>query len=237
MKNKGFTLVELAIVIVIIGLLVGGVLAGQELIAQAKVRSDIKRIMQIKAVSATFYSKYNAVPGDFNKANLMLGTTGANGNGDGQIQMDESQFFWYHLNAAKITSFLDAGSGAVVQSPTLRVNFREGSSSGWNAPFMIAYRGDLYHLEWPSSSIGVPMNGNSINIATRYGSQNICAAFSPHHVRQVDEKIDDGNARMGNFKATDSLDQDAVTMIDCENNGVYLNTTTPRCRTLFTLDI
>jgi prepilin-type N-terminal cleavage/methylation domain-containing protein len=80
--KKGFTLVELAIVLVIIGLLVTGVLAGQELIHQAKLQSVIKEFRNYQTSLATFYSKYNGLPGDIPNAVRFWGAQ-AGGTADG----------------------------------------------------------------------------------------------------------------------------------------------------------
>ena len=66
-KNTGFTLVELAIVLVIIGLVVGGVLVGSELIRAAGVQKFVRAIEANRAASATFLVKYNALPGDISR--------------------------------------------------------------------------------------------------------------------------------------------------------------------------
>jgi len=63
-KNKGFTLIELSIVLVIIGLLTGGVLVGRELIKAAQLRSFIKQYANFETAVMTFRGKYNGIPGD-----------------------------------------------------------------------------------------------------------------------------------------------------------------------------
>ncbi len=82
MNKKGFTLVELAIVLVIIGLLVGGVLQGQELIKQAQVRNVMATLSQYDAAVNTFKAKYaNQIPGDMaNAANFGVCPLAASGN-------------------------------------------------------------------------------------------------------------------------------------------------------------
>ena len=70
-KNQsGFTLVEIAIVLVIIGLLLGGVLKGKEMIKSAKVKKTVKMADELRAATMTFYDKYGAYPGDENKKNI-----------------------------------------------------------------------------------------------------------------------------------------------------------------------
>lgn len=94
MKNqKGFTLVEIAIVLVIIGLLLGGVLKGQEMIQNAKIKAVANDAKGLSAAVYTYYDKYKAYPGDDPRAITNLpGASGGcvagdlvNGNGDGNI--------------------------------------------------------------------------------------------------------------------------------------------------------
>ena len=66
--NKGFTLVELSIVLVIIGLIVSSILVGQELIQAASIKSQVSQIQTYQASVGTFMAKYRAIPGDFPKA-------------------------------------------------------------------------------------------------------------------------------------------------------------------------
>jgi prepilin-type N-terminal cleavage/methylation domain-containing protein len=67
-KQHGFTLVELSIVIVIIGLIVAGVTAGQSLVAAAKIQSQITELKKYEVAYNIFKLEYNAVPGDMSNA-------------------------------------------------------------------------------------------------------------------------------------------------------------------------
>ena len=83
-SKKGFTLVEIAIVMVIIGLLIGGVLKGQAMIQNAKVKRVAKQADELRAAVMSFYDKYGMYPGDENIAAIPPGAD-AEGNGTGQI--------------------------------------------------------------------------------------------------------------------------------------------------------
>ncbi len=63
-KHRGFTLIELSIVLVIIGLVVGGVLVGRDLIKAAEIRAQISQIEKYNTAVHTFKLKYNGIPGD-----------------------------------------------------------------------------------------------------------------------------------------------------------------------------
>ena len=87
-KQSGFTLIEIAIVLVIIGLLLGGVLKGQELIQSARVRNLISQQDGVKAAYFGFLDRFRALPGDYSKASTTIAgvAAGSNGNNNGQIQ-------------------------------------------------------------------------------------------------------------------------------------------------------
>jgi prepilin-type N-terminal cleavage/methylation domain-containing protein len=88
-RQDGFTLVEIAIVLVIIGLLVGGVLKGQAMIQNAKVKRISKQADELRAGVMTFYDKYGVYPGDENLPAIPPGGGDAAGNGNGQIDAAE----------------------------------------------------------------------------------------------------------------------------------------------------
>jgi prepilin-type N-terminal cleavage/methylation domain-containing protein len=148
--NAGFTLVELAIVIIIVGLLVGGVLQGQELINQAKIRSQIKQLANIEAQHNIFKSKYNCIAGDCINAQTFFGATDKNGyairNGDGDnlvrsivgagtpfasnncsqgaIYGSELPQYWLQINDAGLGSYSSDGN-----SNNLRTGYPETATS------------------------------------------------------------------------------------------------------------
>lgn len=103
-KQGGFTLIEIAIVLVIIGLLLGGVLKGQELINTARVRALNNTVDGVTAAWFSFQDRYRAFPGDYTQATVNLpGIAAAAGNGDGDGQVDsdaERNNVWVHLEAA-----------------------------------------------------------------------------------------------------------------------------------------
>ena len=121
-KQAGFTLIELAIVLVIIGLLLGGVLRGQELINSAKVKNMATDFRNTPVYVYAYQDKFRALPGDDAGAVAHVGAGSAEkGDGDGVIEgawdsvaaSDESALFWLHVRkaglAAGSTNMADAG--------------------------------------------------------------------------------------------------------------------------------
>jgi prepilin-type N-terminal cleavage/methylation domain-containing protein len=116
-KQAGFTLVEIAIVLVIIGLLLGGVLKGQELINSAKVKNFAQDFRTIPLFIYGYQDKYRALPGD--DSNVTDHVSGAikasasgqvqgngviEGNWDSTDHQSESVLFWQHVRMANLAS-------------------------------------------------------------------------------------------------------------------------------------
>jgi prepilin-type N-terminal cleavage/methylation domain-containing protein len=108
-KQIGFTLVEIAVVLVIIGLLLGGVLKGQELITQAKIRNVANDFNGLTAAIYSYQDRYRSLPGDDSGAQARWTQTIVDsGDGNGQVagnynsatDTDESRQFWLHLRNA-----------------------------------------------------------------------------------------------------------------------------------------
>src|SRR4030095_946164 len=106
-KQAGFTLIEIAIVLVIIGLLLGGVLKGQELIQSARVRNIVSQQDGIKAAYFGFLDRYRALPGDYSGAvdNIAGAGPGSTANNNGRIEsiglggtIEEHIAVWDHLS-------------------------------------------------------------------------------------------------------------------------------------------
>jgi len=103
-QQRGFTLVEIAIVLVIIGLLLGGILKGQELITSARVRNIADQNSGVQAAYYGFIDRYRQVPGDWNSTNAAQAipgvTTGGNDSGrlDGSNPWVEGLALWEQLS-------------------------------------------------------------------------------------------------------------------------------------------
>jgi prepilin-type N-terminal cleavage/methylation domain-containing protein len=119
-KQSGFTLVEIAIVLVIIGLLLGGVLKGQEMIENARIKSVVGDMNGVSAAYNSYLDRYHAIPGDETAAVMTArgwtGTTGATGATAGNGRLDvaiattftnaanEQAGLWRALRGSQLTS-------------------------------------------------------------------------------------------------------------------------------------
>ncbi len=96
-KSNGFTLIELAIVLAIIGLLMTGVLKGQELIKNGQSHRMVQDIQQIQTAIYSYQDRYKMLPGDDSLATSRFGNAVTAGNGDGLLSDTEIGLFWQHL--------------------------------------------------------------------------------------------------------------------------------------------
>ncbi len=104
-SNMGFSLIEVAIAVVVISLIVSFSMKGKELINTARLRTVSEQVNTFKVATQAFMDKYGTLPGDLQNAREMLGDNVTNGRGDGVISsMDDARRFWAHLIAANLIS-------------------------------------------------------------------------------------------------------------------------------------
>jgi prepilin-type N-terminal cleavage/methylation domain-containing protein len=110
-RQQGFTLIEIAIVLVIIGVLLGGILKGQEMLTQSKIRAIEKELDGVAIAILGYRDRYKALPGDDSQANARW-TDATPGNGTGTIEGEfntsddtkASLRAWQHLRFAGLIS-------------------------------------------------------------------------------------------------------------------------------------
>ena len=183
-RNQGFTLIEIAIVLVIIGLLLGGVLRGQELITGARVRNLISQQDGIKAAFFGFQDRYRALPGDYSAAdpNIKCGDTPCpNGNGNGRIETgNETILVWTHLTAAGfMNGSYRANSGATTPDDA------NTPKNPYSSYLQVIY----------DANYGDPSGTSSSKHNLKTGTQ-----VPVEIIAEVDRKIDDGRPYTGSFQ-------------------------------------
>ena len=194
-NQSGFTLIEIAIVLVIIGLLLGGVLKGQELINSARVKNLATDFKNIPVFIYGYQDKFRALPGDdaavaTHVTGGTLATTPAGTQGNGVIGgnwnsgtvTDESYLFWQHVRLAGLApGATTAGSADYlpVNASGGRIGIQSGTSIAGSAPI-------------------IDQGGNALR-----GSYVICSTgILGKFVKQLDIQMDDGNTETGSMLAT-----------------------------------
>ncbi|MGI9338016.1 MAG: prepilin-type N-terminal cleavage/methylation domain-containing protein [Gammaproteobacteria bacterium] len=197
--RRGITLVEIAIVLVIVGLLLGGVLKGQELINNAKIRNIADRQLSLKIAWYSFIARYQAMPGDYvDAAQNIPGAGEANGfmhiPGDGIITATESPIVFQNLTAAgflrcpQCTAMVVAPDQPVINATNSPQNSYGGVMAIYNSGYFLAFPP-------PQPEYAFRGTGNAgAALMTHSGPlipSNIAA--------EVDRKIDDGIANEGDL--------------------------------------
>ena len=209
-QQSGFTLVEIAIVLVIIGLLLGGVLKGQELINSAKAKSYAQDFRTIQAALYGFQDRFKGIPGDLAGANTKitgatLATTGGT-VGNGQIEgtwnsttaTDESCLAFQHM---RLAGFL---AGSTTVDCTAGSAYLQTNADG--------------------GRVGISSTMQMTAPTTMSGSYNICSTGVLGKIaKQLDTQLDDGNTQTGSFRvATIAAPTTALATASVDDATSYL---------------
>jgi prepilin-type N-terminal cleavage/methylation domain-containing protein len=232
--QRAFSLVELSIVLVILGLLIGGILSGQSLIRAAELRGGITQVTQYKTAVYSFRDKYLALPGDMTNAYSFWTTTCAasaglcNGDGNGKwVDIGRENFMtWKHLALAGLVegNYTGAETGGVGSN---------GVTIGTNVPLWKAGGG-----------LNVRTYGGIINGRTAMNAIIAGKLYTPdpayldssvlkaEDAWNMDTKTDDGKASTGSMHSLDGTEGGA-----CISMGEYvLNQPNLGCRLWFWME-
>lgn len=198
-KEQGFTLIELSIVLIIIGLLVAGIVAGNSLIAAAKVNRLIIQYKEYVTAMNAFMLQYDSLPGDFDEAESYWGSVTSNGKGNGylsavgggQFKNVDGLLFWQHLALAEIIPGSYEGYDGN-DSPYLE--------PGVNVPFVKGYNDVVWH--WRDTWITNSPHKNILKVGTISSSTESNSGSNsnfllPREAKRIDVKLDDGLVNAG----------------------------------------
>lgn len=218
--NQGFTLVELAIVIVILGMLIGGIMAGQSLVRASELRSVTAEIGRYMAAVNGFRDKYFALPGDMSNAESYWGSTlTKNGNGDAQIfgnpnaaaattaATNETGHFWSQLG---LSTFIEgnytAGSWASVTA-TSNPKSKIGGAY-WHMRHVGTVVADDAIFTAETLYEGAYGNAffllKSTNISASLSETTTTGVMKSEEAWSIDSKLDDGLPMSGSVVALES---------------------------------
>jgi prepilin-type N-terminal cleavage/methylation domain-containing protein len=214
--RHAFSLLELAVVLVILGLITGGVLTGKSLIEAGQTRSVISEYSRIDTAGRAFTDKYQALPGDWNEGSTNFGGPAANdGDSDGMIEnaaaangTGEVYQFWRQLSLEGLIE----GSYTGVAGPGAALDSRPGTnvmaSRFPNAGWAVVY---LYDIG-PSPDINGDYEGDATHFAAERGNMLTFGApcigcgvdmpsLTPTEASNIDSKLDDGTPSNGRIYA------------------------------------
>ena len=210
MNRLGFTLLELSIVLVIIGLIIGGITVGQDLIRAAEINSVASDFQKYQVTLNSFKLKYNSLPGDIGNATAYW-PTASTGNGDkngvindsGSGSNNEALRAWQHLGLAEL---IPGNYNGVV--PCLGSGTCFSALGNSHPPARIANAGFSF-LSNNYLSIG-SLPDNAI--------QATSGVFTGADASTIDTKIDDGVAATGIVRGVNELSGGGTA---CLSSGVY----------------
>lgn len=249
--RKGFSLVELSIVLVILGLLTGGILAGQSLMKSAQLKSITSDFEKYNNATLIFRQKYDALPGDFaNAVNTWVGTPAAvgvacvttasttaatcNGNDDGLIAVstnsNELFRYWQHLANAGLIQGQYSGVKYAALDYSARGGYNTPSGQLSNSAWMVITQASAYsgHAFWFDGTYNTRMSFGS-----NQANSEPSSILTPPEMWNIDKKTDDGKPGRGSI-ITGRWDDctDAATSADLDAD-YDLDVNTSSCNPVF----
>ena len=200
MMKKGFSIVEVAISLTIIGMLVSFVIAGQNIKDNLELSNVIDDISEIKTAVADFQSANGSYPGDMYNAEASFGVDNTdNGNGDGDLGTsegtgtndNETLLFWQHLALAGLIS----GS-------------YDGATDGKGGRMETPMKHGLY---------GVVKASAASDMYITVSKASLEGLFSTKQAYDYDLKYDDGDPEAGTVRAVDGTSDTG----NCIDTGAY----------------
>lgn len=201
--QRGFTLVETAIVLLIIGLTIGGILRGQELIASSRARNVIDQTKATQVAYYAFQDRYNALPGDLTGAQALLVSANAaaarDNPADGWVPLVDSPQFFNNLaqggfiSCAQCMTPQTTGSGGNPTAASSPVNIF-GQPIGFTFPSAVSNTNALGTLY-----LSTQTNEGTKAMVTTGG------ALDSKLLAEVDRKIDDGYPASSQFRFSDVI--------------------------------
>lgn len=238
--ESGFTLVELAIVLVIIGLIVGGVLVGQTLISAAEQRALIAQIEKYNAAVSTFRSKYKGLPGDIRASaaaryGLAATTAGGTGLGDGNraIQdplgtntpVGEILLFWRHLSEAQLINgtYGDDITVSTAQAPNTIVPENDFPEARTGRGSHIIVGSDVGKNYFGLLGLRNGATGGAAGVANYFPIRT--PSLSGIDAYNIDQKMDDGLPLVGSVQARGYGSGDILAALDGATNFPWWSAT------------
>lgn len=199
----GFTLIELSVVLVVIGLIIGSVLVGASILQNARITATVNALQAIQSAVSTYNQNYNALPGDDAQANVRFNSSGVSnkGGGDGLIGLTS-------LGKTFDTSTPGpdgngGGESALAWQCLRAAGLVKGQASQANPPSN-AFGGVIGLQNGAFSSNGISL-----------GTNVICASSIPGAAaRVIDQRLDDGSALTGNMRGGTSVTGTAAEYVD-----------------------
>ena len=182
--SAGFTLVEIAIVLVVITLILAGVFKGQALIDSARVRSMATEVSGIRAAWYSFQDRYRSLPGDFPNARTHIDDAAVPGNGNGKIDdSGERAGVWQQLALAGfINGNFDGLESSAGTAQDVNCSANTCPRNPFNGYYKISYGTQAANASGPANEI---FTGDKIPVSI---------------LAQLDNKLDDGKADSGRFR-------------------------------------